>query len=403
MEVTKGLIMNFDLFTTINIYMFVNYICTIILGIAWYRIKGKYEGIFFVFIDFIFQSLGLTLASLQLQISPIYSVILANSLMYVGAILLLFGIAKFINVKIKVLPYIIFSILFVSLYSYFTIIIPMKNIRLIVFTVMILPVFIHTICIILLKSDKNHRIFSAHVAIAHMLFIMVHGSRAYFGLNNLKTFKYSLLYQSESILIMISLLLMIYLTFAIIQMIDMKLLDQLDKSVDYTKSLLIKTQHLADTDNLTQIPNRGKVEDTLKTEIDIFHNFGRSFAVLMVDIDNFKHFNDLYGHDFGDHVIIEVSRLLKQNLRSKDMIGRWGGEEFLIVLQDTNLQVAKSVGEKLIKIISSTQLEHDDMKDNVTISIGCSEMKESDTKNTLIKSADVALYKAKQNGRNRIE
>ncbi|MBF7096824.1 GGDEF domain-containing protein [Alkalibacter mobilis] len=395
--------MNFDLFTVIQIYMFVNYTCTLILGLAWYRIKDKYSGIFFVFLDFIFQSVGLTLASLQFLISPIYSVILANTLMYVGAILLLLGVGKFMNIKIQNVPYIFTSILFICLYSFFTIISPDTRIRLIVFTVMISPVFIHTIYIILYKADRKHRKFAVNVAIAHTLLLLIHGSRAYIGLNNFSLLDYSNLHQSESLLITSSLLLMIYLTFSITQMIHMKLLFQLDRSNDYTKNLLVKTQHLANTDSLTKIYNRGKIEDILKEEINIYKTYGRLFSVLMVDIDHFKRFNDEYGHDFGDQVIIEVSRLLQQSLRATDSIGRWGGEEFLIILKDSNLQVAQSVGQKLINIIGDKTLEYDEIKENLTISIGCSVMKEDYTMSTLIKSADTSLYKAKQNGRNRIE
>lgn len=395
--------MNFDLTTTIKIYMFVNYTCTLILGLAWYRIKDKYKGILLVFMDFIFQSIGFTLASLQSVISPIYSIILANSFMYIGAVLLLFGVGKFMNIKIQNVTYIFTSILFICLYSVFTLFYPNTRIRLILFTVMILPIFIHTIYIILFKSDRKHRRFGIHVMISHTLLVLIHGSRAFIGLNNFGLFDYSYLHQSESILIMISLLLMIYLTFSITQMIHMKLLHQLDQSIYYTKDLLVKTQHLANTDNLTKIYNRGKIEDILKEEINTYKTFGRSFSILMVDIDHFKQFNDEYGHDYGDQVIIEVSRLLQQNLRTTDSIGRWGGEEFLIVLRDSNIQIAQSVGQKLINIIGNKSLECGEIKENITISIGCSEMKESYTMSTFIKSADIALYEAKQKGRNRIE
>lgn len=395
--------MNVDLFTTIKIYMFVNYTCTLILGLAWYRIKDKYSGLLLIFMDFIFQSVGLTLATLQSVISPIYSVVLANSLIYIGAILLLFGVGSFMKIEILHFPYVLTSILFISLYSFFALFSPDTSIRLIVFTVMILPVFIHTVYIILVKADRIHRRFGLHVAIAHIFLLLIHGSRAYIGLNNFSLVDYSYFHKSESLLIMISLLLMIYLTFSITQMIHMKILDQLDQSIGYTKELLLKTQYLANTDDLTKIHNRGKIEAILKEEINRYGMNSRSFSALMVDIDYFKRFNDNYGHDFGDQVIIEVSRLLQQNLRATDSIGRWGGEEFLIVLRDTDLQTAKSVGQKLVRIISSKIIEYDNKKENITISVGCSEMKESHTMNTLIKTADIALYEAKQKGRNRIE
>lgn len=395
--------MNFDLFTTVNIYMFVNYTCTLILGLAWYRTRDKYRGIFLVFMDFIFQSIGLTLASLKYVIEPFYSVILANALMYVGAILLLFGVGKFIDIKIRKIPYIVAGILFICLYAIFTLLYPNTRIRLIIFTLMILPVFIHTIYITSYKADWKHKRFAVHVTIGHILLVLIHGSRAYIGLKEFRAFDYTYLHQSESILIMISLLLMIYLTFSITQMIHMKLLDQLDQSIECTKKLLAKTQDLADTDNLTKIYNRGKIEYLVKEEIKVYKTYGRVFSVLMVDIDHFKRFNDEYGHDYGDQVIIEVTSILKHNIRDTDSIGRWGGEEFLIVLRGSNINTAQSVGQKLIDLIGAKTLEYAGIKENVTVSIGAAEIKESDTINRLIKKADMALYEAKESGRNRIK
>ncbi len=395
--------MIYDLYTTISIYMFVNFICTLVLGITWYKTKGKYEGIFFVLVDFVFQSIGLTLASLQSSISPIISVVLANTLMYVGSIFLLFGVAKFVNVKLKKYPFAIISILFVTLYSVFTLYMPNTNIRLIIFTFMIIPIFLYVIAVVLFKADVNHRKFAFHLAIAHMLFVINHGFRGYNGISNIKSMAYEQIIQQESVLIIMSLLLMIYLTFAVIQMIDMKLLYELDESVEYTRSLLSKSQYLAYTDRLTDIPNRRKVEEALDNEMDIYKKFGRIFSVLMVDIDDFKRFNDLYGHDFGDYILMEVAKCLRLDLRTQDVIGRWGGEEFFVVLPDTNLVNAKAVGEKLIKKISSANFDHNDVNEKVTISIGCSVIKASDTKNTIIKNSDVALYNAKENGKNRME
>ena len=124
--------MIYDLYTTIRIYMLVNYICTFVLGITWYKTKGKYEGIFLVLVDFILQSVGFTLASLQFSVTPIISVVLANTLMYVGSIFMLFGVAKFVNVKIKKYPFVLLSALFVVLYSIYTLYMPVTNTRLII-------------------------------------------------------------------------------------------------------------------------------------------------------------------------------------------------------------------------------------------------------------------------------
>jgi len=392
-----------DLITVIKTYVLVNYTCALILGLAWYRIKNKYRGIFFVFLDFIFQSIGLTLASLQTVISPVFSVILANSLMYVGAILLLLGFGRFIDVRVDYRPYIPASLLFVVLYGVFTLVIPDTGIRLIIFTGMTVQVFLHTLYIGLKKADDNHRKFAVHVIIAHVLLTAVHGSRALIGLNKVRTIDYSSLHPTEARLILASLILMIYLTFAVIQMIHMKILHQLDASIERTKDLLEKTQTLADIDTLTKIFNRGKIEEILKKEITDFQTHGQPFCIMMADIDHFKRFNDVYGHDFGDYILTEVSGLLKRNLRATDSIGRWGGEEFLIILRNTNIYNAQAVGQELIGLTGAFILENDGVTEQVTISIGCAEVKKTDTLNSLVKKADIEMYKAKLNGRDRIE
>lgn len=314
-----------------------------------------------------------------------------------------FGIAKFIDINVKKWPYISACAVFIALYSIFTFIYPNTRMRLVIFTIMIQPIFINTVYIILFMANKNHKKFALHVAYAHILLIGVHGTRGYIGLNNFAVYNYNFLAKREAILISISLLLMIYLAFSIIQMVYLKLLYQLDESVDHTKNLLRKTRYLAETDKLTKIFNRGKIEKIVQKEINNYNNFGHLFSVLMVDIDYFKRFNDRYGHDFGDQVIIQVVNILKNNLRDTDVIGRWGGEEFLIVLRNSNLETAKNVGNKLIDIVNKYTLKFNKINEKVTISIGCSEMKKSYNINSLIKSSDLALYRAKENGRNRLE
>lgn len=395
--------MNLDLLTVIDMYMFINYICTLILGIIWKRIRHKYQGIFLVFADLIVQSIGLTLANFHTDISPIFSIVFANTLIYIGAILLLFGVAEFMDLKVRLLPYIISTGIFISLYSFYTLYNPNKQVRLMVFTLMIIPVFAHTIYLIVVKAEPVYRRCAEHVVIAHIFLILIHGTRAYIGLNRFQVIEYSQLYHSEALLIMSSLLATIYLTFSITQMVHIKLLHQWDQIFNYTQELLKKTQHLADTDNLTQINNRGKIENILKEEINTYMACGRSFCLLMIDIDHFKRFNDTYGHDVGDQVIITVAQRLAQNLRGTDTIGRWGGEEFLVILRDCDNQKARRVGEKLVDIVRDACIDCIYPKEHVTISIGGAVMEASHTMKTLIKTADIALYEAKQNGRNRME
>lgn len=395
--------MTIDLQTTVLIYVFINYICTIILGSTWFRSKDKFKGIELIFADFVMQSVGLTLASLQFILPKIFSVLAANILMYIGSILLLFGIAKFVSVKIRKDAYYFVSVIFTALYAYFTYFDPDPRMRLIIFTVLILPVFIHTVYIVFKKADLKHRKYAFNIGIVHILFAITHGTRALLGIHRDYKSNYYSFNSTEAALVLISSLLMILLAFAVMQMIHIKLLDQLDNYICKTEHLLDETKTLAITDNLTKLFNRRKVEDILLLAIDSYKNYSIPVSVLLVDIDFFKRFNDRYGHDIGDRVLVDVAKTLKENIRNTDTIGRWGGEEFLIVLHNADEKVALEVGMKLLDKVRKIDLRYCDSEEHISISIGCANIDHTKDMNQLIKQADTALYKAKNSGRDKLE
>jgi diguanylate cyclase (GGDEF)-like protein len=195
---------------------------------------------------------------------------------------------------------------------------------------------------------------------------------------------------------------MIYLLFAVTQMIQMKLLDQLDISMRRTEHLLDKTQKLATIDDLTQVYNRRKVETDLAMEIINFNLYQQPLSVLMIDIDHFKRFNDSYGHDIGDRVLMDVAGALKANIRNTDIVGRWGGEEFLIILPFADIKAAEIVGKKLVEAVRAINTHYCPSAERVSVSIGCTEINALDTLDQLIKRADIAMYDAKKSGRDQI-
>jgi diguanylate cyclase (GGDEF)-like protein len=109
-----------------------------------------------------------------------------------------------------------------------------------------------------------------------------------------------------------------------------------------------------------------------------------------------------YGHDIGDRVLIDVAHVLKANIRNTDIIGRWGGEEFLIVLQQSDIKAAEAVGIKLVEAVRDISLHYCTSPENVSVSIGCAEAEKFDTLDKFIKRADVAMYNAKKSGRDRV-
>ncbi len=162
--------------------------------------------------------------------------------------------------------------------------------------------------------------------------------------------------------------------------------------------------NLAVTDGLTGLYNVRYFRMLLKAEcITAKTDPNKGFAIVMTDIDHFKHFNDTYGHQTGDLVLKEVATTLKESVRSADLVARYGGEEMIILLRGSSLEVGKDIAEKVRKNLEERAIKDEKNTYKVTVSLGVAEFKIDDTEETIIKRADQGLYKAKEAGRNRVE
>ena len=169
------------------------------------------------------------------------------------------------------------------------------------------------------------------------------------------------------------------------------------------KILNKKLKKLYLTDKLTGLYNRFKIDKELSLQKDnIDRNDSYSCGLILIDIDYFKSINDTLGHLVGDCILKDISKLLKNNLRKTDIIGRWGGEEFLIILPFTSKDIAKKVAENLRVIIEENNFTYK-MNRKITISIGVTEFSKSKSVEDTLLLVDNLLYKAKENGRNRVE
>lgn len=158
-------------------------------------------------------------------------------------------------------------------------------------------------------------------------------------------------------------------------------------------------EHIAITDGLTQLYNRTKMDMELQKLEGIYKRYGRVFSVIMIDIDYFKSVNDTFGHQVGDSVLKQFAKILKENIRNTDFIGRWGGEEFLIVCPETSEENATTLALNLRKQIEETLFEKVGHK---TMSVGVAQIKDEIDLDNLISNADNAMYFAKENGRNKV-
>lgn len=165
-----------------------------------------------------------------------------------------------------------------------------------------------------------------------------------------------------------------------------------------------KLMQMAITDELTGLANRRYFMDRLNSEYDRTKRYESKFSLLMIDIDHFKKINDNYGHKAGDLVLIETALKMKKSLRTSDIIGRVGGEEFSVLLPETEIKAALHIAERIRARVSESVVIFDSEELSVTVSIGATQSSPGDlTIDDIFIRADTAMYNAKNEGRNRVE
>ena len=157
------------------------------------------------------------------------------------------------------------------------------------------------------------------------------------------------------------------------------------------------------TDALTGVGNRLHLEGRLRALVAEFEQRPGEAAVVMLDVDRFKGVNDTYGHEVGDRVLRMVATTLRSNLRSNDVVGRWGGEEFVAILYDVTTDDAlRAVCDKLRTLVACSSLDVGDRSITVTISIGATAFRTGDTPEAVVARADACMYRSKADGRDRV-
>jgi diguanylate cyclase (GGDEF)-like protein/PAS domain S-box-containing protein len=169
------------------------------------------------------------------------------------------------------------------------------------------------------------------------------------------------------------------------------------------KQLEAKLKHFASYDDLTGIYNRREGNRQLKKRVQHAHRKNSALTVMLIDLDNFKSINDTFGHETGDNILIATAACLADNSRANDILCRYGGEEFLIILPETDTQAALTIAERHRKALTKISVPLAGAKNlHITASFGISEMGSDESERALMKHADIALYKAKHQGKNRV-
>lgn len=160
-------------------------------------------------------------------------------------------------------------------------------------------------------------------------------------------------------------------------------------------------ESMAFRDSLTSLPNRRHTELKIRQALEEVQQFGRAFGLLMLDIDHFKQVNDIYGHEAGDAVLKVVSGTLVKGLRESDLVGRWGGEEFVVLLPDVSTATLRELAERCRVLVRSSRVISGNKLVSVTISVGATRFVQDDSPESALKRADQLMYASKSNGRNR--
>jgi diguanylate cyclase (GGDEF)-like protein/PAS domain S-box-containing protein len=154
-------------------------------------------------------------------------------------------------------------------------------------------------------------------------------------------------------------------------------------------------------DSLTQITNRNYFDFQLEKRLEESKAFSNTFGLLIIDIDHFKNVNDTYGHLIGDEVLKVVAKTLESNIKRNDLVSRWGGEEFVVLVDATNVDDLYAAAEKLRKVVNASSYQMENNKQiKITVSIGGTLAQPQDTIKSIISKADSNMYDVKHNGRN---
>ncbi|MFT6261693.1 MAG: diguanylate cyclase [Crocinitomicaceae bacterium] len=180
-------------------------------------------------------------------------------------------------------------------------------------------------------------------------------------------------------------------------------LEDMKRELEEAKEQLNTSQLVAMTDSLTQLPNRGAYDLYVAKEYERYRRYGGGLSLLVCDVDKFKEINDNYGHQAGDKVLQLISRQVKKGTRDTDFLSRYGGEEFVVILPESDAKAALLVGEKIRQQVAKSPFHFKGKRVQITISCGIACFKPMYRIEQVFDAADKALYKAKENGRNQCQ
>ncbi len=341
-------------------------------------------------------AVGFFFVSLRDLIPDIFTIVLANALLLTAAICFLEGTRLFRGRNAHTFFSATLIVLYAVFQSYFTFVSDDVSMRIIVMSLLMAVIYGLVALELLRNVPPDLRVgnwFTGSLFAAYGIFMFARGlftevfptPQDFFASNMLQTITF-----------LLAIFLGIAWTFGFMMLNSERLEFDL-------KSAQVELERMAKIDFLTGIANNRFFSEAGAAEIQRAHRYNRPLAVLMVDLDHFKKINDTYGHAIGDKALVELAAICKNLLRDVDIFGRLGGEEFAILLPETDIAGGGIIAERLLSAIAKTSIEADNKILHLTVSIGVSELlPDEDQLQTLLKRADDAMYEAKRKGRNQV-
>ncbi len=390
----------FELQTIMFSYLVSNVLVTIVMAHVWFQNRKKFHGTTHWLVDYIFQTVGVCLLMLRGYIPDFFSFAVANILIVSGYMFLLTGLQRFLEKKAAYFVNIIILVVFFFLHYFFGIVDQSIKARITLLSLPIILLISQSAYLLLFQTEKGKKHIYRSTAVVCILFIILYCFRIVAALFNYPEghgfFSAGII---DSIIRLSSQMLGIMMTFSLVLMINMRLFIDVQQYAEEKELMVKELRRLANTDGLTGIYNRAKIEQILTIEVLRSRRYKHPLSIILADIDHFKTVNDTYGHNVGDVVLTGIAGLMKEHVREVDTVGRWGGEEFLIVCPDTLADGAIKLAEKLRKKIEKHHFKGIGVK---TLSMGVAQLGKDDWDEDMIKRADKNLYKAKRAGRNKV-
>lgn len=387
-----------DIRTIIYTYLASTLLVTIVMAVIWIQNRKRFKGTSHWLICSLLQTVGFGIFVARNHLPGFVSIVIGNALILCGYLFLMTGIRRFIGRKSDyITAFIIFAVYSVSI-IFFGVINPNFKIRVLIFTIVLTVIYMNIVYLLIFKTEKNEKaVFRAVIIVCFFSAVL---SLVRFIISFLYYPQEGELYavtQVDSLMLISGQMLSLMLAFSLVLMINLKLFLDVQRYADEKELMVKELRRLATIDSLTGLFNRSKIEQVLTIEVLRAKRYKHPLSVIIADIDHFKNINDTFGHNIGDTVLAEISSIMKSHIREVDTLGRWGGEEFLIVCPETATDGARRLADNLRKKIEKHSFRDVGIK---TISMGVAQIENDEWDEDLIKRADKNLYRAKRSGRN---